>query len=260
VPQPLSLILVFTEGSTTTTGAGVSTAAQRLDTVRPIESRSLSDRVTIELRRSILSGALPPGLSLSLRKLADQLGVSFIPVRDALRVLEGEGLVVNPPGRSATVAPLDLEEFHAIYRVRRMLEPDLARRSCAALADEELDRLFQAAAEFGGHDRSMDDIYDDHRAFHLALLAPAASTWDSRILMMLWRAGERYVRIGFGLLDPDPDEHERRRKAHQLLIEEFRKRDPDNAARALDEHLAHNENLAAAALSGGLGATAQSRR
>ena len=218
--------------------------------VRPIETRLLSEQVTNEIRRSILAGALPPGQSLSLRRLADQLDVSFIPVRDALRVLEGEGLVVNPPARSASVAPLDLEEFHAIYRVRRLLEPDLARRSVSQLKSAELDRLYQAAAEFGGAERSMDDIYDDHRAFHLALLAPAASAWDIRILMMSERASERYVRIGFGLLDPDPSEHDRRRDAHQLLVDEFRKRAPQVAARALDEHLAHNEELAHNALSG----------
>jgi DNA-binding GntR family transcriptional regulator len=217
--------------------------------VRPIAARSVSEQVTNEIRRSILGGALPPGQSLSLRGLADQLDVSFIPVRDALRVLEAEGLVVNPPGRSASVAPLDLEEFHAIYRVRRLLEPDLARRSVPLLSDAELDRLYQAAAEFGGAERSMDDIYDDHRAFHLALLAPAASAWDVRILTMSERATERYVRIGFGLLDPDPGEHDRRREAHQLLVGEFRKRDPQVAARALEAHLAHNEDLAAAALS-----------
>ncbi|MFY9778526.1 MAG: GntR family transcriptional regulator [Trebonia sp.] len=218
--------------------------------VRPIESRSLSEQVTNEIRRSILAGGLPPGRSLSLRKLAEQLDVSFIPVRDALRVLEAEGLVVNPPGRSATVAPLDLEEFHAIYRVRRLIEPDLARRAVPLLEDAELDQLYQAAAEFGGAERSMDDIYGDHRAFHLALVAPAASAWDIRILMMGERATERYVRIGFGLLDPDPGEHDRRREAHQLLIDEFRKRDPEIAARALDEHLARNEDLAHNALSG----------
>jgi len=67
-------------------------------------------------------------------------------------------------------------------------------------------------------------------------------------LTLLFRASERYVRIGFGRLDPDPDEHERRREAHQLLITEFRKRDPDRAAEALDQHLAHNENLAHTAL------------
>jgi DNA-binding GntR family transcriptional regulator len=200
--------------------------------VRPIETRSVSEQVTNEIRRSILAGALPPGQSLSLRRLADQLGVSFIPVRDALRVL------------------VDLEEFHAIYRVRRMLEPDLARRSVPQLEQAELGRLYQAAAEFGGAERSMDDIYDDHRAFHLALLAPAASAWDIRILMMSWRASERYVRIGFGLLDPDPREHDRRREAHQLLVDAFRERDPQVAARALEDHLALNEELAHTALSG----------
>jgi len=196
--------------------------------VRPIESRSLSEQVTNEIRRSILAGILPPGQALSLRKLAEQLDVSFIPVRDALRVLEAEGLVVNPPGRSATVAPLDVEEFHAIYRVRRLLEPDLARRSVGLLADAELDRLYQAAAEFGG----------------------AEPAWDIRILLMSERASERYVRIGFGLLDPDPTEHDRRREAHQQLVDELRTRDPEIAARALDAHLAHNEDLAHNALFG----------
>ncbi len=228
----------------------MTVAAASSGSVRPIESRSVSEQVTNELRRSIVAGTLPPGQSLSLRRLADQLAVSFIPVRDALRVLEAEGLVVNPPGRSASVAPLDLEEFHSIYRVRRMLEPDLARRSVPQLEDAELGRLHQAAAEFGGAERSMDDIYDDHRAFHLALLAPAASAWDIRILTMIWRASERYVRIGFGLLDPDPSEHDRRRDAHQLLVANFRKRDPDLAARAMNDHLAHNEELAHSALSG----------
>lgn len=217
--------------------------------VRAIEQHSVSDQVTAELRRSIVSGALAPEQSLSLRKLAEQLGVSFIPVRDALRVLEAEGLVVNPPGRSATVAPLDLDELHAIYRSRRLLEPDLARRAVKRLSDERLDQLWDVAAELGDAHRSMDDIYDDHRAFHLALIAPAVTAWDERILNLLWRAGERYIRIGFGLLDPDPHEHDRRREAHQLLVDEFRRRDPARAAKALDTHLSHNEELARSALS-----------
>lgn len=217
--------------------------------VRPIAARSVTEQVTTELRRLILSGALAPGEYLSLRKVADLLNVSFIPVRDALNVLESEGLVVNPPGKGATVAPLDIDEFHAIYRVSRMLESELARRSCALLTDEKLDELYQAAAEFGGHDRSTEEIWGDHRAFHTALLAPAASPWELRVLRMHWRASERYARIGFGLLDPHPEEHDRRRDAHQFLIDAFRKRDPAFAARALDAHLAESERLASAALS-----------
>ena len=119
----------------------------------------------------------------------------------------------------------------------------------SGLSDARLDELYDVASELGDADRSMDDIYDDHRAFHVALIAPAVTAWDERILNLLWRAGERYIRIGFGLLDPDPHEHDRRREAHQLLVNEFRQRDPDLAAKALDEHLAHNEELAGDALS-----------
>ena len=75
----------------------MTVASASTGSVRPIETRSVSEQVTNEIRRSILAGALPPGQSLSLRRLADQLGVSFIPVRDALRVLEAEGLVVESP-------------------------------------------------------------------------------------------------------------------------------------------------------------------
>ncbi|KWF58361.1 GntR family transcriptional regulator [Burkholderia pseudomultivorans] len=224
-------------------------AIAKSNSVQPITTRSVSEQVTAELRRSILSGALAPGESLSLRKLAAALNVSFIPVRDALNVLESEGLVLNPPGRGATVAPLDLDEFHAIYRVSRVLEPELARRSCTLLSDETLDRLYREAEALGSRERTVDEVWADHRAFHTALLAPAASAWDLRILTMHWRATERYVRIGFSLLDPDPEEHDRRGSAHQFLVDAFRKRDPAFAARALESHLAENERLAATVLS-----------
>ena len=108
------------------------------------------------------------------------LEVSFIPVREALRNLEGEGLVVTRPGRSAMVAPLDLDDLHAIYRLRRQLEPDMARRACRLITDADLDRLESDAAQFGDESLSMDAIYDNHIAFHLALLAPATSSWDIR--------------------------------------------------------------------------------
>ena len=204
-----------------------------------------------ELRRSILSGALEPGREFSLRELAEMLQVSIIPVREALRGLESEGLVVTRPGRSALVAPLDLDELQGIYRLRRRLEPEIAQRSCRLLADAELDRLELQAAEFGIEYRTMNEIYDSHHAFHLALLAPAATSWDIRILSTLWRAAERYVRIGWGRLDPDPDEHVRRKQHHVELVSAFRQRDPEIAAGAVYQHLSRNEQTALLALGPG---------
>ena len=216
--------------------------------IRPIETLSAADRVAVELRRSIVSGALAPGQTFSLRELAGQLGVSFIPIREALRDLESEGLVVSSPGRSTMVAPLDLEDLRSIYRLRRTLEPELARRACRQLSDSELDRLTGIAHDFGDESRSMEDIYADHHEFHLALLAPAASAWDTRILSTLWRAGERYVRMAFGRLDPDPDEHRRREHAHTALVAAFRSRDEQQAAEETERHLARNEQMAVRAL------------
>ncbi|MFF1273075.1 GntR family transcriptional regulator [Streptomyces marokkonensis] len=217
--------------------------------LQPITSRSVVEQATEELRRAILAGGLAPGAEYSLRELAGMLDISFIPIREALRSLESEGLVIMRPGRSAVITPLDLDDLHGIYRLRRALEPEIARRSCGLLTDEELDLLWSRAIDFGAREHGMADIYDDHHSFHLALLAPAATAWDIRVLTTLWRAAERYIRIGFGRLDPDPTEHERRGKAHTDLVAAFRTRDPDAVAVAVEQHLARNEKIAFSALS-----------
>src|SRR6266496_2468178 len=93
-------------GRLTRTGSGVTRPESQAPFVRPVDTASVADRVVHEIRRSILTGALQPGQQFSLREIAGQLGVSFIPVREALQQLEAQGLVVTRPGRSATVAPL----------------------------------------------------------------------------------------------------------------------------------------------------------
>ena len=216
--------------------------------VRPIESRSVAEQVASELRRSILSGSLEPGREFSLREMAEMLKVSFIPVREALRGLEAEGLVITRPGRSAMVAPLDLDDLRAIYRLRKTLEPEIAGRSCLLLSDDDLDWLERQTAEFADADRGIHDIYESHHELHLALMRPAATVWDIRILTTLWRAAERYIRIGFSRLDPDPDEHTRRQQVHMELISAFRARDPEIVGQAVLKHLDRNEQTALMAL------------
>ncbi|MFJ4438988.1 GntR family transcriptional regulator [Streptomyces sp. NPDC088923] len=217
--------------------------------VQPIEARSVPDLVTEELRRSIVSGDLAPGETFSLRKIAAMLDVSFIPVREALRNLEAEGLVITEPGRSARVAPLYLEDLQGIYRLRRGLEPELAARSCAVISDAELDRLQAVAAGFGDPHHTIQTVYDAHHDFHAALLTPAATVWDLRVLHSLWRAAERYIRIGFGKTEPDPRENPRRQHVHEAIVDVFRRRDPGAVAAAVLDHLNRNEQTALRALS-----------
>ena len=216
--------------------------------VRPVADRSVVDQVTAELARSIRSGALRPGQEFSLREIAAQLGVSFIPVREALGRLEGQGLVVTRRNRSAIVAPLEPDELHGIYRLRRQIEPDLAAASCKLLRDEDYTRLASIFDVFADESLGVDDIYDAHHYFHTELLRPAATSWDLRVLDTLWRAAERYVRVAFGRLDPDPAEHRRRAAVHADILDTFQSRDGRAVRRAIVHHLAENERIAMEAI------------
>lgn len=216
--------------------------------VRAVEPASVVDQVTKEIRRSILSGSLKPGQRFSLREISAQLGISFIPVREALRQLEAQGLVITRPGKSASVAPLSQEDLRGIYRLRRQLEPDIAARSCTLLDESDYDRIERYVDMFGDESLGVDEVYEAHHQFHLELLRPAATAWDLRILEGLWHAAERYVRLAFLQLDAEPREHHRREHAHAELVETFRFRDPARAALAVLHHLDDNELLAQKAL------------
>ncbi|HEV2634415.1 MAG TPA: GntR family transcriptional regulator [Actinocrinis sp.] len=216
--------------------------------VRPIQSQSVTDLVTNELRRSIVSGDLAPGETFSLRKIASALDVSFIPVREALRNLVGEGLVITRPGHSACVAPLHLDDLQAIYRLRRTIESEIAGRSCLMISDAELDQLQRQAEDFGEEHHTIQTVYESHHDFHTALLAPACTTWDMRVLNSLWRAAERYIRIGFSKAGPDPEGNSRHQLAHQELVDTFRSREPEVVSKAVLAHLSRNEETALRAL------------
>lgn len=212
--------------------------------VRRVEPVSVVDRVVKEIRRAILGGALQPGRQFSLREVADQLGVSFIPVREALHHLESQGLVVTSPGKSAVVAPLSHADLRGIYRLRRQIEPELAGRACLLLTDADHRRLAAYLPIFGDAALGMDEVYEAHHDFHLELLRPAATSWDLRTVEMLGHAAERYIRLTFGGLDTDPHEPRRREQSHTVLLDAVRRRDPGQAAQALLEHLDRNEQIA----------------
>ncbi|WP_174187276.1 GntR family transcriptional regulator [Nocardia barduliensis] len=222
--------------------------AAESEIVRPLTPTSVPEQVAKEIRRSILSGRLRPGQSFSLREIAGQLGVSFIPVREALRDLEAQGLVVTSPGRSATVAPLSHDDVHGIYRLRRQIEPEIAGRAAKLLRDTDFARLEGYLAVLADEAQGIDEVYEAHHAFHLGLLRPAATTWDVLVLERLWRAAERYVRLAFAGRDADPEEPHRRWCAHHELLVATRTRDARKVAAATRRHLAANEEIALRAL------------
>jgi DNA-binding GntR family transcriptional regulator len=209
--------------------------------IRSVASRKASavDLVLHEIRRSILSGELPPGRPFTVPALTERLGVSHVPVREALRQLEAQGLITLSPSRSAIVTPLDPDDLRAIYRLRITVEPELAALSARGRTDAEIDELDRMVrATFG--DVLGEAFWAPHRAFHAALIEPAASGWDRRMLAPLWDASERYTRLVFDPVEAPDSFAAHRAHAHDSLVVAARSRDPERVRAAVREHLETN--------------------
>src|SRR6187455_3267741 len=97
----------------------------------------LTDRVFDTIHAAIMSGELPAGTQLKVRDLAEQVGSSVMPVREAIRRLEESGLAVREPHKGAIVKSLTMDELVQTYEVRILLEVDAARRGGPAVTDDD---------------------------------------------------------------------------------------------------------------------------
>jgi DNA-binding GntR family transcriptional regulator len=227
------------------------TSGRPTRSVRPIGQRSTVEQVTIEIRRALLDGTLVPGEEFSMAELSTQLNVSHIPVREALRRLEAQGLVTLRPGRLAVVPPLDADEIEDVYRLWILLSNEAAARACVRYTDEDIERIEAALLLFTGVPQESEEAFAGHREFHLQLLKPGASVWDLRLLDILWHVIERAVRVAYqgivdlaGPQDPGAQAYEE----HRPLLDAARTRDPARLQRALRNHHESHMQLVVAAL------------
>lgn len=167
------------------------TPASRAAAARPATA---GEYIVENLRNDILTGRLQAGEPLLLDELARRFGTSVIPIREALRVLEAERLVVLRPHRTARVAELSLAELKDLYRVRLLLDVEAARLAHGKLAKEELDELRGLIDEMERHALSGDDLasFAVHTQIHFRIYAAAGSAVLLGILEGLWDETERY--------------------------------------------------------------------
>lgn len=211
-------------------------------TVRSVAAQNSSavDLVTAEIRRAILTGGLPAGEQFSIRELAGQLGVSHIPIREALRRLESQGLILLKQARSAEVASLTIQDMDAIYALRLRIEPQLAAEAVPLRSENDLERLAELLEASRGFDP--ESAWGAHHDFHAALLAPAATEWDDRILETLWTAAERYTHLVFDPTQITEAERGRRYDRHALLLDAAVKRDSRLMEASIVQHLVRNRD------------------
>lgn len=188
--------------------------------------------VAEELRRRILRGELAEGNQLRQEALARELGVSRIPVREALRQLDAEGLVTHVSHKGAVVSKLSVEEVYELFEIRLALEPWLLREAIPAMEELDLDTAQQLLDQMIGNENITEWGTLNWR-FHEALYAPAKRRETLKILSRIHAALDRYVRLQIALTSGQLRAHQE----HKEILDCCRQRDSDRAARLLETHI-----------------------
>jgi DNA-binding GntR family transcriptional regulator len=164
-----------------------------------LRRRTAEREIYEQLKRAILRSQLAPGAWLPQEELAEQFGVSRMPIRDALRMLSAEGLVELLPHRGARVAPLSAEELEELYAVRMGLECLAARLAAARMTPVVLERMAQALRWLGELGRSTDlEAYLEAEAeYHRVCYAASGRERLCRNVADLRQRADRYLRAVF---------------------------------------------------------------
>lgn len=147
---------------------------------------SVVDHVYEALRERILAGSIPPGTRLRQAALAEELGVSRTPLREALRRLSAEGFVEFAPNLGATVTQLDLGDMRHAWMARIALEPGAARVAAKAHRPEGIARMRLAVEQQRSAADDRTAGFAANREFHIALVAASGNPHLTRFIETLW--------------------------------------------------------------------------
>ena len=205
-----------------------------------------------QVRAAILSGDLAPGSIVSQVRLASELNTSRTPLREALRLLQTEGLVQSDFNRRVRVSPLSVDNLEALYAMRLASEPLAVRLTVPHLTNDDLVRLRAdlEALHSQRADALPSDIAEAHRSFHGRLFAGVGERFR-RHVADLWDQAERY-RVVY----QEYDKHRSLLVAlatrdHERILEAAEARDSVVCARRVAEHLARNALTIVAKVDGG---------
>lgn len=204
------------------------------------------ESVLAALRADVASGALEPGEQVVQDDLARRYGVSRVPIREALRILEAEGLLTYHPHRGYFVAELSVEDLHEVYRIRELLEAEALRQVVEHVTDADVDDLDDLMGQVEAATRAGDitAIQAANRDFHFAMLELSDRPRLVRMIRLLWDATDAYRAVYF----MDQAHRDRIDAEHQAMVEALRARDAGRLIALASEHRHHSEAAVTARL------------
>lgn len=199
----------------------------------------LRDVVFQTLRKEILMGTLKPGERLMEMHLADRLGVSRTPIREAMRMLEREGLVVMIPRRGAEVASITVKELRDVLEVRRSLDALAINLACDRITPQMLQALREACLEFE-HLTLQRDVAEiaaaDVRLHDIILQASD----NNRLMQLVNNLAEQMYRYRMEYIKDDRN-HPRLIEEHRHILDCIERKDKPEAERAAKRHIDNQE-------------------
>ena len=203
-------------------------------TAEAVATVAASRRVADHLRAEILGGGIGPGERVRQEDIAQRLGASRLPVREALRMLEAEGLVEHEANKGARVPRLGMHEVDVIYRMRERLEPLALAESLPQLTDAEIDRVAGLQDEIeAGVDIAR--FLELDREFHLGTYGGCRIEQLTATVARLWNTTQHYRRAFMQV--SGPGRMWVVNAEHRLLLDAVRRRDEVDAGRFLAGHI-----------------------
>jgi len=214
-----------------------------------VRHRTMAEAALERLREAIILGEIRPGTHLRLEEVAQQLGMSISPIREAVRQLEALGLAEHVPHHGAKVVRLEVEELRELFSIRLALEGMALRRAAELFRaeDEAAARAHLAAYDEARHRGDTRAAMREHTAFHFTLYEAAQSAWLVRSIRPAWDSCERYRPVLMADKGALQDRHE---ELDEGLLAACAAHDAERAAAALRAHLELASEIYAVELAG----------
>lgn len=195
---------------------------------------ALSQQIANSMKEEILSGKYPPGVRIRQEDIAEQFGASRSPVREALRILEAEGLINLVAHTGAWISHLSLAECEEMYQLRERIEPLLLRLSIAHISESAIKEL-QSLSEKMEATKDVEAFLKLDREFHLLSYSGAETVLVGDMVNRLWNTTQHYRRAYSQMMAASsfkPAHYE-----HHLLLTAIKKGDAEDAERILFGHI-----------------------
>ncbi|UCF30146.1 MAG: GntR family transcriptional regulator [bacterium] len=199
------------------------------------EPKLLSEDIADSIKRAIIKGKFKPGEKISEGELAESMGISRTPLREAFRKLENEGFIEIIPRKGAVVTEIDAKEAYDLYQIKSALEGLAARLAVGKVKEKDIEKLKKINAELSEtiEEYDLESFYRTHCRFHEVFVKISG---NNRLIHLISNLNDHFQRYGIASLAL-PGQYENTIRQHEEIIDAFQRGDERNVEEKVRENV-----------------------